>query len=100
MAKNPPPPENCQAWTLDVGAWKRAIIAAASAAQTPAGLRVVVVLAEQLGPWLDAAERPIGGDQGLTLIRGEALIGEDGRLDIGDRDAGGSHWQPTEVAAQ
>lgn len=88
------------AWAIDVAAWRAAIIAAAESAQTPAGLRVVVLLAEQLGPWLDAAERPVGGDQGLTLIRGEALVGEDGRLDIADRDADGGHWQPAEIAAQ
>lgn len=49
-----------QAGTLiDLEAWRRALIAATEAAQTAAGLLVVVTLAEQLRPWLEAELRPV-----------------------------------------
>jgi hypothetical protein len=44
---------------ISVEAWKRALIAATDAAQTAAGLLVVVTLAEQLRPWLEAELRPV-----------------------------------------
>lgn len=43
---------------ISVEAWKRALIAATDAAQTAAGL-LVVTLAEQLRPWLEAELRPV-----------------------------------------
>ena len=57
----------------DVETWRRALLAAVEAARTPAALLVAVSFAESLRPWLEADQRAIGGDHGLTLIRGEAL---------------------------
>lgn len=39
-------------WELDVAAWKRALVAATEAAESPAGLMVVVELAKNLEPYL------------------------------------------------
>ena len=39
----------------DLETWKRALIAAADSATTPAGLLVAVAFAEAIRPWLEAA---------------------------------------------